>query len=282
MSPRRASPFLSRRRKKGTKERATLQAASLRSAPGNLRCSVRGRHRRTHCAALQLRSDNCGESEHEVHVSCGTRTRPLPCAPRRILKGTRGADIHTGHCFAALRSAWLSQRVALAPAKAGPSAATARVAVRMPGCPTPAGCACGGAVAGWHGRRSARASLSSSPWLSERRCEAAKRVPRRTPQPPRRRSAPERSAGVADWGSPFFWVLFFGEAKNKYLGRRAETRLPPSAQACRPSASLRAAPRLRQAQPERVETLPRFHPFRQAQDRQAQPERTEWLKLQKQ
>ena len=90
-----ASPFLSRRRKKGTKERATLQAASLRFATGNLRCSVRGRHRRTHCAASQLRSDNCGESEHEVRVSCGTRTRPLPCAPRRILKGTRRA--HPGH-----------------------------------------------------------------------------------------------------------------------------------------------------------------------------------------
>ena len=56
---------------------------------------------------------------------------PARCAPRRILKGTRGADIHTGHCCAALRSAWLSQRVALAPAKGGPSAAMARRAVRL-------------------------------------------------------------------------------------------------------------------------------------------------------
>ncbi|EJE50207.1 hypothetical protein PMI14_05189, partial [Acidovorax sp. CF316] len=32
---------------------------------------------------------------------------------------------------------------------------------------------------------------------------------------------------------PFFWVLFFGEAKNKYLGRRAETRLPSPAKARR-------------------------------------------------
>jgi hypothetical protein len=32
--------------------------------------------------------------------------------------------------------------------------------------------------------------------------------------------------GTRSRGAPFFWVLFFGEAKNKYLGRRAETRLP--------------------------------------------------------
>ena len=45
--------------------------------------------------------------------------------------------------------------------------------------------------------------------LTRRGCpsgaRSAKRVPRRTPQPPRRRFAPERSAGVADWGSPFLW-----------------------------------------------------------------------------
>ena len=47
------------------------------------------------------------------------------------------------------------------------------LAVWMFGCPPPAGCACGGAVAGWHARRSARASCSDSPWLSERSCTAA-------------------------------------------------------------------------------------------------------------
>ena len=49
---RRASNFLSLRRKKVTKERATLQSASLRFAAGNLRCAVTG------CAvelALRLR-----------------------------------------------------------------------------------------------------------------------------------------------------------------------------------------------------------------------------------
>ena len=150
-------------------------------------------------------------------------------APGASRREPGGADIHTGHCFAALRSAPVSRPQAPRAAKARASAAMARRAVRGP---TPAGCACGGAVAGWHARRSARASLSSSPRLSERSAESAQRVLRRTPQPPRRRFAPSHREGVADWGSPFFWVLFFGEAKNKYLGRRAETRPPPSTQAC--------------------------------------------------
>jgi ankyrin repeat protein len=34
-----------------------------------------------------------------------------------------------------------------------------------------------------------------------------------------------------DCGSPFFWVLFFGEAKNKCLARRGETRLLTSIEA---------------------------------------------------
>ena len=72
--------------------------------------------------------------------------------------------------------------------------------------------------------------------LTRRGCpsgaRSAKRVPRRTPEPPRRRFAPSHSEGVADWGSPFFWVLFFGEAKNKYLARRGESRPPPSTPAC--------------------------------------------------
>ena len=85
---RRASNFLSLRRKKVTKERATLLCVSLRCATGNLRCSVRG------CAAeltarCALRSNNCGESVHEVRVSCGTRTHSLPCASRHAQKGTQ-------------------------------------------------------------------------------------------------------------------------------------------------------------------------------------------------
>ena len=57
---------------------------------------------------------------------------PARCAPRRILKGTRAPNIHTGHCFAALRSAPPSQAQAPRAAKARPSNATARVAVWCP------------------------------------------------------------------------------------------------------------------------------------------------------
>ena len=52
---RRRSNFLSLRRKKVTKERATLQAASLRCATGNLRCSrpAGSRSNSLHCVALK-------------------------------------------------------------------------------------------------------------------------------------------------------------------------------------------------------------------------------------
>ena len=92
---RRRSNFLSSRRKKVTKERATLHAASLRFAAGNLWCSCVGRAAElaTRCA---LRSNNRSESEHEARA-LRRACRPTPCAPRRIVKGTRESDIHTGH-----------------------------------------------------------------------------------------------------------------------------------------------------------------------------------------
>ena len=84
---RHASNFLSRRRKKVTKERATLLRASLRCATGNLRCSDRG-YAAELTARYALRSNNCGKSVSEVRVSFGTRTHPLPCASRHAQKGT--------------------------------------------------------------------------------------------------------------------------------------------------------------------------------------------------
>ena len=96
---------------------------------------------------------------------------------------------------------------------------------------TPCGCACGGAVAGWHGRQCAHASSSDSPWLSERRCAAAKRVPRRTPQPPRRRFAPSHREGVADLGSPSF-AFFSWRGKKRRCAAGRTSRHPPWAKAC--------------------------------------------------
>jgi hypothetical protein len=65
----------------------TVRVPSLRyGQPAMLGQGVR---RRTHCALAALRSNNCGESVHEVRVSYGTRTHPLPCASRHAQKGTR-------------------------------------------------------------------------------------------------------------------------------------------------------------------------------------------------
>ena len=125
MCARRRSNFLSLRRKKVTKERATLLCVSLRCATGNLRCSVRG------CAAeltarCALRSNNCGKSVHEVRVSFGTRTHPLPCASRHAQKGTQRTSIRA----IALLGPVCAARGTCA-SEVGPSEAMARVAVRL-------------------------------------------------------------------------------------------------------------------------------------------------------
>ena len=135
-------------------------------------------------ARCALRSNNCGESVHEVRMSFGTRTHPLPRASRHAQKGTRGADIHTGHRVArpSLRSAWRLRRRDGAEQRDGPCGCSAV----HPLLAAPAS----GRLRGEHARRSAHASLTDSPWLSKRRCAAATRVPRRTPQPTRRRFAP--------------------------------------------------------------------------------------------
>ena len=69
----------------------------LRCAAGQPGVLGHGVHRRTRCAPAALRSDNCGESVHEARVSFGTRATPRPARPRRIQKGTRESDIHSGH-----------------------------------------------------------------------------------------------------------------------------------------------------------------------------------------
>ena len=155
---RRRSGFLLLRQKKVTKEKATLHAASLRFASGNLRCSrpAGSRSNSLHCVALR---------QSRALIRWPLRSSAHP-------EGNPRPDIPSGHCFArpSLRSAWRLRPRDRAERSNGPNGCPA---VWMFGCPTPAGCACGGAVAGWHARRSARASCSDSPWLSERSCTAA-------------------------------------------------------------------------------------------------------------
>ena len=68
-------------------------------------------------------------------------------------EGQRGQNIHTGLCFAALRSAPTRERKRhalhnLGRAQRWPEWMSGCSVVWMFGCPPPAGCACGGAVAG--------------------------------------------------------------------------------------------------------------------------------------
>jgi len=83
---RRCSNFLSSRRKKVTKERATLQSASLRFAAGNLRCSrpAGSRSNSLHCVALK---------QSRALIRWPLRSSAHP-------EGNPGSDIPTGHCFA--------------------------------------------------------------------------------------------------------------------------------------------------------------------------------------
>ena len=160
-------------KRKSPKKRRPRCLRPQRCALGQPAVLAGGVRRRTHCAALQLRSDNCGEPVHEACVSFGTHATP-PAALLGAYRGDWGANIHSGHCFAALRSAPNAQ--ALRAATARPSEAKARVAVRLSGCsavhPLLAAPAAG-RLRGEHARRSAHASWSSSPQLSERSCTAA-------------------------------------------------------------------------------------------------------------
>ena len=227
---RRASNFLSSRRKKVTKERATLLRASLRCATGNLRCSDRG------CAAeltarYALRSNNCGKSVHEVRVSFGTRTPPLPCASRRSQKGTPKRT--STRAIASLRCA----RPRLAGASATRCANWAERSDGPCGCPAVrlsipcwlrlrrGGCGVSMGVAAPMPRELTRRSCLNG--ARQRAVSSAAHPatdrPQVCPFAPRR----GRRLGVAFLLGTFLW-----RSKEKYLARRGDSRPPPSPQAC--------------------------------------------------
>ena len=156
---RQASNFFSRRRKKVTKERATLLPAtpSLRSG-ATWGARSRGAPQNS-LRADALRSNNCGESVHEAWA-LRRACHPAPCAPQAHPEG----NPRIGHPHGPLlRSAQLSQRVARAPARWGraqqrPVRLLGYSAVGCSAAHPPAGCAWGAQGAGWHARRSAHAS----------------------------------------------------------------------------------------------------------------------------
>ncbi len=142
-----------------------------------------------------------------VCPSAHARTPALRFSARA--EGNPKTDIHTGHCFAARRSAPSRGRTRHALRKLGraqrwPEWMSGCLAV---GCLAPHPC--------WLRLRRGGCGVSmgvGAPMLCEltrRGCpsgaRSAKRVPRRTPQPTRRRFAPSLREGVADWGSPFLW-----------------------------------------------------------------------------
>ena len=167
ISPRLASHFLSLRRKKVTKERATPLSAALRYASGNLRCGLGAGNR-----SNSLRSDNRGSF-----------SRPKPAAQAHT-EGT--------HAVVLMELRGTLDRV---------------VARRAPRCNarrSRAGFFCPNAVMR---RRVAQDWTDQGSRLFER--SEFERDPVQTEQ----RSEPARSDGDV-FGSPFFCLLFFGEAKK--------------------------------------------------------------------
>ena len=171
----------------------------LRGAPWNSLC------------AGARRSDSHGESVHEAWAlrrPCSPRNRPAAGAASR----GREPNIQTaGHPFGpSLRSAWPAQRVALAPAswgRAQRSEAKARVDVWFP-------------LPLWM-RRGAQGLADQGSRLSER-----SEFERDPAKPEHRRLPRSEAQGTQTVGSPFFWVLFFGEAKKS---TSPAGRLPASA-----------------------------------------------------
>ena len=100
MCVRRRSNFLLPRQEKVTKEKATLHAASLRFAAGNLRCSR-----------------PAGSRSNSLHFVALRQSRALIRWPLRSSAHPEG-NPGSGHPFGPLlRSAQFAQRVALAPAR---------------------------------------------------------------------------------------------------------------------------------------------------------------------
>ena len=101
---------------------------------GNLRRGGCGVRRRTHCAPAALRSDNCGESDHEASAlrrPCSPPNRPAAGAASRGL-GTRTSNSRTAtRAFASL--GLTSRAQAPRAAQTGPSEAMARMDVCSPG-----------------------------------------------------------------------------------------------------------------------------------------------------
>ena len=139
------------------------------------------------------------------------RRTPQPPRPRRSQQGwgSRTAEQPTSVRAIASLGPDFAARGACA-REVGPSEAKARVDVLLP-------------VPLWM-RRGAQGLADQGSRVSERR--AAARVERDPAKPEHRRLPRSEAQGTQTVGSPFFWVLFFGEAKKS---ASPAGRLPASA-----------------------------------------------------
>ncbi|PUA95837.1 hypothetical protein C8C99_0640 [Acidovorax sp. 107] len=204
-SPRRARYFSLLRQRKVPKRKATPSLRPLRGAKGQT-CggAVAGRavELALRCAR---RSDSHGESAHEAWAlrrPCSPRNRPAAGA------ASRGGTAEQPTSIRAIAALGLVSR-AQAPraAQAGPSEAKARVDVWFP-------------LPLWM-RRGAQGLADQGSRLSER-----SEFERDPAKPEHRRLPRSEAQGTQTVGSPFFWVLFFGEAKKS---ASPAGRLPASA-----------------------------------------------------
>ncbi len=196
------------------------------SLQGNLRRGGCGVRRGTRFAAALRRSDNHGESEHEA---CALRRpcHPTTAPPQAQPAGGGQPNIQQPNiqtvprAFAALGP--LSRAQAPRAARAGPSAAMARVDVRFAGsllCAPGARRARGGMRVGARMLRELihRSCPSGAPQARSEFCGAPRD---RAPQ-----VAPQRSEGVADSRVALSLVTFFRRNERKLLRRRAHTPAP--------------------------------------------------------
>ncbi len=228
---------------------ASLRATCGARSGGALRNSLRAaRYAQTTAA-----------SQFTMRVSFGTRS---PHALRSSAHPEGMGDPTSTRAIAALgpERAGASRRDRQAERSNGPCGC---LAVRLP---TPCGCACGGAVAGWHARRSAHASCTDSPQLSERsaqRAVSSAAHPATTPT----QVCPFATRRGRRLGVALSLVTFFRRRERKLLRRRAHTPAPALNTGTPPHQRAREqrpgfdklnpngqgfVPQFRQAQPERM------------------------------
>ena len=260
VSARRPTHFSLLRQRKVSKRKAThslrpLRCAARQTSGGALAgCAV---ELATRCA---LRSNNHGESDNEACVLRHTLT-PQPPRRRRSQMGVSRRTATRAIAALGPQHAGAVRRDRQAERSNGPN-----------GCllPTPFGCAWGAQGARRHVCRrthmlrdlTRRGCLNVAP---QARSEFHGAPRDRAPQ-----VAPQRSEGVADSRVAFSLVTFFWRSKRKLLACRATPGLRPY-QSNPPNPARK--PRLRQAQPERVEAALWLRPFDKLRTGQAQPER---------